>query len=176
MEDGSHHLNISLSPPGFFFDAHAVSLRSRIFPYEKVILAPPAFVFPDPPTAGIATITDGDGRFAIDAKLGDELVFMALNYELKIVEVDEATLRRNRLVVEVNEKITQLDEVTVSPEDQEEFLRLQMVWRRGHLGLHVGSARRPQGDNGTPHAAHGGGPAADLRPDFFHPGPQTSPG
>ncbi|MDG1570787.1 carboxypeptidase-like regulatory domain-containing protein [Robiginitalea sp. M366] len=76
-------------------------------------------------TAGLATITDERGEFAIPARLGDELVFMALNYELKVVTVDAPTLQRNRLVVEVNEKVTQLDEVTVSPEDQQEFLRLQ---------------------------------------------------
>lgn len=92
-----------------------VLYRNSAVPNENVINT----------TAGIATITDDQGRFAIDAKLGDELVFMALNYELKIVEVDAATLRRNRLVVEVNEKIMELDEVTVSPEDQEEFIRLQ---------------------------------------------------
>lgn len=92
-----------------------VLYRNSAVPNENVINT----------TAGIATITNGRGQFAIDARLGDELVFMALNYELKIVEVDEETLRRNRLVVEVNEKITELDEVTVSPEDQEEFLRLQ---------------------------------------------------
>ncbi|WP_088342278.1 hypothetical protein [Robiginitalea sediminis] len=76
-------------------------------------------------TAGLATITDDSGAFTIPVKLGDELVFMALNYELEVVEVSEEILRRNRLVVEVNEKVTELDEVTVSPEEQQEFLRLQ---------------------------------------------------
>ena len=76
-------------------------------------------------TAGRATITDERGEFAIAVREGDELVFMALNYELQVVTVSAEMLQRNRLVVEVNEKVTQLDEVTVSPEEQQEFLRLQ---------------------------------------------------
>lgn len=76
-------------------------------------------------TAGTATITDHKGEFAIPVQEGDELIFMALNYQLQIVRIDADILRRNRLVVEVNEKVTQLDEVTVRPEEQQEFLRLQ---------------------------------------------------
>ncbi len=92
-----------------------VLYRNTAVPNENVINT----------TAGTATITDEQGRFAIGAKLDDELVFMALNYELQVVTINEEILRRNRLVVEVNEKVTELDEVTVSPEEQEEFLRLQ---------------------------------------------------
>jgi hypothetical protein len=75
-------------------------------------------------TAQKATITDEQGRFAIEVKEGDELVFMALNYQLELVKITPEIIRNNRLVVEVTEKVTELDEVVVSPEDQEEFIRL----------------------------------------------------
>lgn len=76
-------------------------------------------------TAEKATITNDKGEFAIRVKLDDELVFTALNYQLEIVTITEEILKRNRLVVEVNEKVTQLDEVTVSPENQAKFLELK---------------------------------------------------
>ncbi len=76
-------------------------------------------------TAGQGTITNENGEFAIPAREGDELFFLALNYQLKQVVVDAEILKKGRLVVEVNEKVTELEEVTVSPEDQQEFLRLR---------------------------------------------------
>ncbi|WP_420593431.1 carboxypeptidase-like regulatory domain-containing protein [Robiginitalea biformata] len=75
--------------------------------------------------AGTATTTDDNGQFTIPAKLGDTLYFIALAYQFKQVPVDEEVIRRNRMVVEVTEKVTELDEVTVSPEEQQEFLRLR---------------------------------------------------
>jgi hypothetical protein len=71
------------------------------------------------------TITDNDGRFAIDVKVGDQLVFTAVNFELMIVKVTQEILDKNRLVVEVTEKVTELDEVVVSPENQEKFLEVK---------------------------------------------------
>ena len=76
-------------------------------------------------TSERATITNDKGEFAIRVKLDDELVFTAVNYELKVVRITEEIIKRNRLVVEVNEKVTELDEVTVSPEDQAKFLELK---------------------------------------------------
>ena len=76
-------------------------------------------------TAELATITDEDGRFAIPVKLGDELIFTSLNYQLEIVPITEELLEKNRLVVDVNEKVTELDEVVVSPENQERFIQLK---------------------------------------------------
>ncbi len=72
----------------------------------------------------MATITNDDGRFAIRVKEGDQLVFTAVNYQLMVVKITQEILDKNRLVVEVNEKITQLDEVVVSPENQEKFLEV----------------------------------------------------
>ncbi|WP_350292982.1 carboxypeptidase-like regulatory domain-containing protein [uncultured Croceitalea sp.] len=72
----------------------------------------------------MATITNDDGRFAIRVKIGDQLVFTAVNYQLMVVKITQELLDKNRLVVEVNEKVTELDEVVVSPENQEKFLEV----------------------------------------------------
>ena len=71
------------------------------------------------------TITNDNGQFAIAVKVGDELAFTALNYKLQVVKITEAILQKNRLVVEVNEKVTELDEVVVTPEQQERFLQVK---------------------------------------------------
>lgn len=76
-------------------------------------------------TAERATITNDQGEFAIPVKLGDQLVFTAVNYQIEVVEITQEILDRNRLVIEVTEKVTPLDEVVVSPEDQERFLELR---------------------------------------------------
>jgi hypothetical protein len=58
-------------------------------------------------------------------KLGDELIFTSLQYEIRAVIISKEILQRNRLVVDVREKITVLDEVVVSPTRPEAFLDLQ---------------------------------------------------
>ena len=72
-----------------------------------------------------ATITDDNGEFAIEVKLGDELIISAVQYEIRALIITKAILQRNRLVVDVNEKIQVLDEVVVSPTRPEKFLDLQ---------------------------------------------------
>lgn len=76
-------------------------------------------------TSERATITNDNGEFAIRVKLDDELVFTSVNYQIEIVKITQEILDRNRLVVEVNEKITELDEVVISPENQSKFLEMQ---------------------------------------------------
>ncbi len=76
-------------------------------------------------TSEKATITNNNGEFAIMVKEGDELVFTSVNYQIEVVEITADILKNNRLVVEVNEKVTELDEVVVSPENQKRFLELQ---------------------------------------------------
>jgi hypothetical protein len=80
----------------------------------------------------MATITDEDGRFMIQVKEGDQLVFTAVNYQLKIIKVTDEILAKNRLVVEVTEKVTELDEVVVSPENQERFLQVKNEKFKGY--------------------------------------------
>lgn len=72
-----------------------------------------------------AVISNDGGQFAIEAKVGDELAFSAVNYQLKVVKLTQAMIDNGRLVVEVKEKITELDEVVVSPENQERFLAVK---------------------------------------------------
>ncbi|CAM4338424.1 hypothetical protein [Zobellia nedashkovskayae] len=76
-------------------------------------------------TTETAVISNEEGQFAIMAKAGDELAFTAVNYNLEVLKVTEEIIKNGRLVVEVNEKVTELDEVVVSPENEEKFLRLQ---------------------------------------------------
>lgn len=92
-----------------------VLYRNTIVPNENVINA----------TSESATITNDRGEFAIPVKLGDELFFTAVNYQLMTVKITDAILKNNRLVVEVNEKITALDEVIVTPDQQERFIELE---------------------------------------------------
>jgi hypothetical protein len=73
-------------------------------------------------TSEMATITNANGEYNIRVKVGDELVFSALNYQIEIVKITEDILKTNRLVIEVNEKVTELEEVVVTPEQQERFL------------------------------------------------------
>ena len=68
-----------------------------------------------------ATITDDNGEFAIEVKLGDELIISSVQYEIRVLIITKEILQRNRLVVDVNEKIQVLDEVVVSPTRQKSF-------------------------------------------------------
>ncbi|WP_298481307.1 carboxypeptidase-like regulatory domain-containing protein [uncultured Maribacter sp.] len=76
-------------------------------------------------TSERATITNDNGEFSILVKAGDELVFTAVNYQLMVVTITAEILKKNRLVVEVKEKVTELEEVVVTPEDQERFLAMK---------------------------------------------------
>jgi len=73
----------------------------------------------------VGTITDEQGRFSIEVKVGDKLLFTAVNYELMVFEVTQEIVTKNRIVVEVTEKVTELDEVVVTPENQEKFLEVK---------------------------------------------------
>ncbi len=76
-------------------------------------------------TSEMATITNSKGEYQIRVKEGDELVFSALQYQIQIITITNEILERNRLVVEVEEKVTELEEVVVTPEDQERFVEMQ---------------------------------------------------
>jgi len=76
-------------------------------------------------TSQEATITDENGNFAIEVQLNDELIFSSLQYEIRAIIINKDILQRNRLVVDVKEKITQLDEVVVSPNRPEAFLNVK---------------------------------------------------
>ncbi|MDH3698086.1 MAG: carboxypeptidase-like regulatory domain-containing protein [Flavobacteriaceae bacterium] len=76
-------------------------------------------------TAEKATITNDKGEFAIRVREKDQLVFTSVNYEIEVVNITAEIIANSRLVIEVTEKVTALDEVVVSPENQKEFLELK---------------------------------------------------
>jgi len=76
-------------------------------------------------TAQKATISDDNGEFAIEVKMDDELVFTSLQYQIRVVTITKEILQRGRLVIDVNEKVTELDEVVVTPEQRQKFLDLR---------------------------------------------------
>ena len=72
-----------------------------------------------------ATISDDNGEFAIEVMMNDELVFTSLQYQIRMVKITKEILQRGRLVIDVNEKVTELDEVVVTPEQRQKFLDLR---------------------------------------------------
>jgi hypothetical protein len=76
-------------------------------------------------TAQTNTITDGEGTFEILAKAGDEIIFSSVEFRIKALTITTEIIQKNRLVVEVNERITVLDEIVVGPENTQKFLDLK---------------------------------------------------
>jgi len=76
-------------------------------------------------TSRQATITDDEGEFEMLVKLNDRLVFSSVQYQIRSVIVNKEILQKSRLVIDVNEKVTVLDEVVVGPENTEKFLDLK---------------------------------------------------
>jgi len=71
------------------------------------------------------TITDTNGEFEILARVGDEIIFSSVEFKIRTVRITKEIIKKNRLVVEVNEKLNFLDEVVISPENTEKFLDLK---------------------------------------------------
>lgn len=69
-----------------------------------------------------ATISDDNGEFAIEVKMEDELIFTSLQYQIKVVKITKNILQRGRLVIDVTEKVTELDEVVVTTAQRQKFL------------------------------------------------------
>jgi hypothetical protein len=76
-------------------------------------------------TAQINTITDSDGMFEIDVAIGDEIIFSSVQYQFRAVKVTPEIMKKNRMVVSVEENIRELREVVVTTEDVERFLDLK---------------------------------------------------
>ena len=71
------------------------------------------------------TITDTNGEFEILAGVGDEIIFSSVEFKIRTVRISKEIMKKNRLVVEVNEKVNFLDEVVISPENTDKFLDLK---------------------------------------------------
>nr|WP_262899798.1 carboxypeptidase-like regulatory domain-containing protein [Robertkochia marina] len=76
-------------------------------------------------TSAKATVTDDNGEFMIEVMDGDVLAFTSLNYQFKTITITPEMIQKNRLVVTVDEKVTELDEVVITPENRERFLELK---------------------------------------------------
>ena len=74
-------------------------------------------------TAQTNAITDGE-TFEILAKVGDEIISLR-KFRIKALTITPEIIQKNRLVVEVNERITVLDEIVVGPENTQKFLDLK---------------------------------------------------
>ena len=72
-----------------------------------------------------ATTTNEDGEFEIKVKLNDRLIFSSVQYQIRSLVINKEILQKSRIVIDVNEKVTQLDEVVVGPENTEKFLDLK---------------------------------------------------
>ncbi len=83
-------------------------------------------------TAQLNTITDGDGGFEIPVVLGDEVVFSSVQYLIRTVEITSEILKKNRLIITVNEKTNALEEVVVTPENRDKFLDLKEEEFKGY--------------------------------------------
>ena len=83
-------------------------------------------------TAQTNTITDANGEFDIDVYLNDEIIFSSVQYQIKAVKITEKILNSKRLVVSINEKITELEEVVITPDNQEKFLDLKEEEFKGY--------------------------------------------
>lgn len=64
-------------------------------------------------TAKIYTITNQLGAFKIQAKLNDTIVFSSIQTQIKAIVVDEEIFNKKTIEVNLEERINQLDEVTV---------------------------------------------------------------
>ena len=76
-------------------------------------------------TSQEATTTNLDGEFEIEVKLNDRLLFSSVQYQIRELMITKEILQKNRIVIDVNEKVTELDEVVVTPENTQKFLDLK---------------------------------------------------
>ncbi|MCV6629577.1 MAG: hypothetical protein OIF50_06930 [Flavobacteriaceae bacterium] len=72
-----------------------------------------------------ATATNVLGEFSIYVSIGDELLFTAVNFEMQRILITAEILREGRLLVQVREKVQELEEVVVSPEEVERLVDLR---------------------------------------------------
>ena len=71
------------------------------------------------------TITDTDGEFQIPVNKGDEIVFSSVEFKFKSVVITDKILNKNRLIVNITERVNILDEIVISPENTQKFLDLK---------------------------------------------------
>ena len=78
------------------------------------------------------TITDSNGEFQIDVLEGDEIIFSSVEFKFKTVTITKEILKKNRLVVNITERVNILDEIVISPENTEKFIDLKEEEFKGY--------------------------------------------
>ena len=76
-------------------------------------------------TSQISTITNDQGEFEIFAKEGDEIIFSSVQYIIRTVKVNAEILKNKRIIVQINQRVRELDEVVITPDDADKFLDLK---------------------------------------------------
>jgi len=76
-------------------------------------------------TSLTSTITNDQGEFEIFAKEGDEIIFSSVQYIIRTVRVNDEILKNKRLIVQINQRVRELDEVVITPDDTDKFLDLK---------------------------------------------------
>ena len=76
-------------------------------------------------TSQSSTITNDEGEFQIYAKQGDEIIFSSVQYIIRTVRVNEEILKNKRIIVQINQRVRELDEVVITPDDTDKFLDLK---------------------------------------------------
>ena len=76
-------------------------------------------------TSQISTITNDQGEFEIFAKEGDEIIFSSVQYIIRTVKVNAEILKNKRIIVQINQRVRELDEVIITPDDTDKFLDLK---------------------------------------------------
>jgi hypothetical protein len=76
-------------------------------------------------TAQSSTITNNQGEFEIYAKEGDEIIFSSVQYIIRTVRVNKEILKNKRIIVQINQRVRELDEVVITPDDTQKFLDLK---------------------------------------------------
>ena len=76
-------------------------------------------------TSQVSTITNDQGEFEIFAKEGDEIIFSSVQYIIRTVKVNAEILKNKRIIVQINQRVRELDEVVITPDDTDKFLDLK---------------------------------------------------
>ena len=76
-------------------------------------------------TSQISTITNDQGEFEIFAKEGDEIIFSSVQYIIRTVKVNAEILKNKRIIVQINQRVRELDEVVITPDDTDKFIDLK---------------------------------------------------
>ena len=76
-------------------------------------------------TSQNTTITNENGEFEILARVNDEIIFSSVQYIIRTVRVSEEIMKNKRLIVQINQRVRELDEVVITPDDTQKFLDLK---------------------------------------------------